>query len=201
MNTASKLIIFIFTLLTLTASAYAHAQQSPAPIVIRALTMEESGDKDMARGRYESALWSYSMWGGYSDLGSYENDPNMQEMQAYRERLTGKMIAALAKMSKPPAIPETAEFRARKGAAFVKLAKTPADYAKAVKEFEWAASMAPWVFDYRFNLAVAYKLAEQFKAALNSLKLAKLLAQSDKDRRDINGLRAEIEAAQEMAAE
>lgn len=197
MNTASKLIIFIFTLLTLTASAYAQAQQSPTPAVIRGMTPEESGDEKMARGNYESALWDYSRWGGYSAGFADENNP---DTQAYRERLVRKITAVLAKMDKPPAIPENAEFHAQKGAAFVKLAKTPADFAKAVKEFQDAVNIAPWVFDYHFNLAVAYKLAGQFKSALNSLNLAKLLAPSDKDRRDMNGLRAEIEAAQEMAA-
>lgn len=197
MNTASKLIIFIITILTLTASAYAQAQQSPTPAVIRGVTPEKAGDEEMADGNYESALRYYSMWGGYSVGLTNEYDP---ETQPYRERLLRKITAVLAKMVKPPAIPENAEFHARKGAAFIKLAKVPADFAKAVKEFQYAVNIAPWVFDYHFNLAVAYKLAGQFKPALNSLNLAKILAPSDKDRRDINGLRAEIEAAQEMAA-
>lgn len=191
MKSTSRLIIFI--IIALTAGAYAQAQQSPTPAVIRPMTVEESGDEKMARGRYESALSDYGM-------GVFSSDANSSDTQAYPERLVGKIVAIIAKMPKPPAIPEKAEFHARKGAAFIKLAKSPADFAKSVMEFRSAIGLAPWVFDYYFNLAVAYKLAGQFKAALNSLNLAKLLAPSEKDRRDVNGLRAEIEAAQEMAA-
>lgn len=194
MKTASKLIIFNFTLLALTASAYAQSQ-SIQPFVVRGMSMEEAGDKKMAEGSYESALWHYSKWGAFS-AGFGEDNP---DTHAYRERLVGKMAAVIAKMAKPPVIPEYSEFHAQKGAALVKLAKTPADFAKAVKEFQDAVNQAPWVFNYHFNLAVAYKLAGQFKFALNSLNLARLLVPSDKDRRDMNGLRAEIEAAQEMS--
>lgn len=133
-------------------------------------------------------------------VGSKDSDA---ETLAARERLASKMAAVVARMAKPPAIPEEAEFHATKGAAFFKLAKTPADAAnfpKAVKEYQDAVNLAPWIFNYQFNLAVAYTKAGQFNIASSSLKLAKALAATDDERRATLNQRAEIEAAQEMAA-
>ena len=81
----------------------------------------------------------------------------------------------------------------------MKLAKGPADYVKAQNEFTVATTLAPWVFEYHYNLAIARKSAADFNGAISSAKLAKILAQNEKDRRDANGLRAEIEAAQDIA--
>ena len=199
MNLKEKLIVLLFVLLTALGAAYAQSLPQPTatPIAVRATTPEQSGDEKMAAGQYADAIFYYkTQWASFM-VGRNEGDP---DTLAARERLVGKMAAAVGKLDKAPAIPENAEFSGQKGTAFVKLAKTPADFARAVKEFQDAVNLAPWVFDYHFNLAVAYKSAEQFKLALNSLMLAKLLAPNDNERRDALKLRAEIEAAQEMAA-
>lgn len=195
MKTLGRIFIYTLAFLVLAISAYAQAPSSQEPIHIRNMTPEQWGDERMAAGRYDSALRDYAQQWVTLSAGFNENVP---ETQVTRERIVGKMAQALSKLGRPPAVVEYSEFHAQKGAAFVKLAKTPADYAKAVKEFQDAVNHAPWVFDYHYNLAVAYKLAGQFKLALNSLSLAKLLAPGDGDRRDINRLRAEIEAAQEL---
>ena len=199
MELKEKLIALLFLLLTSLGAVYAQSLPLPTatPIAVRATTPEQSGDEKMAAGQYADAIFYYkTQWASFM-VG--RNDGDVDTLVA-RERLIGKMAAGVAKMDKPLAIPENAEFSAQKGAAFVKLAKTPADFAKAVKEFQEAVNLAPWIFDYHFNLAVAYKSAEQFKLALTSLVLAKLLAKNEDERRDALKLRAEIEAAQEMAA-
>ena len=63
------------------------------------------------------------------------------------------------------------------GASYVRMAwqllKMPnrvADYKEAAKEFEQATRAAPWYGDAYFNLGVAQDKAENYKAALSSLK-------------------------------
>ncbi|MBK8303479.1 MAG: hypothetical protein IPK98_08830 [Chloracidobacterium sp.] len=166
-------------------------------VTVHPVTPEQSGDENAAAGKYAAAIDQYkTAWLGWF-IGRNEADA---DLRSAHERLAGKMGAALAKMTSPPIPSEDADFHAQKGAAFVKLAKTPLDFLKAASQFQEAVNGAPWVFDYHFNLAVAYKSAGQFKDALYSLSLAKLLAANEKDRRDANALRAEIEAAQEIAA-
>lgn len=122
---------------------------------------------------------------------------------AFQKDATEDNARNLAKLSKQldpaPAIPEEAEFRAEKGAAFVKLAKNPVDFERAAKEFQAATILAPWIGEYHYNLAVCYKSAEQFDPALTALKFAQLFSREDRERRDALILRAEVEAAQEMA--
>ena len=107
------------------------------------------------------------------------------------------MAAALAKVSAAPAVAEDADFHLGKGAALLKDPKIAAE--RAVKEFQDAVNLAPWVYDYHFNLASALKLAGQFPTALAYCKYARNLALNDKDRRDAAALRGEIEAATESA--
>lgn len=197
MKVSINLPIIAITVCVFAAGVFAQAVPTQTPIAVRAITTEQAGDEKMAAEDYAGAIFYYRIQTAWLNgrRGSTDADT-----LAVRERLAEKMGTALTKMNKLPDIPEKAEFHAAKGAEFVKKAKTPADFAKAVHEFQEAVLNAPWVFDYHFNLAVVYKSAGQFKFALNSLALAKLLSLSEKDRRDVNRLRAEIEAAQEMAA-
>ena len=193
-------ITLAIALTSLIASISNYAQTLPAPsttpIKIVATSPEESGDKEMQNGKFDAAIASYrQQWASYA-AGFAEGNV---ETQGARERLSEKMGKALSNLTKAPTISEETELHALKGAEFVKQAKAPADFEKAVKEFQDAVNGAPWMFDYHFNLAVALKSATKYKIALGYAKLAKLLAQNDKDRRDALGLRAEIEAAQEMA--
>jgi len=123
---------------------------------------------------------------------------------AFQKSATEDNARKLAELSKrldpPPAVPEDAEFRALKGAAFVKQASDAAAFARAAAEFNAAIALAPWIGEYHFNLAVCEKSAGHFPAALAALKLAQIFARDDQGRRDCLVLRAELEAAQELAA-
>ena len=111
-----------------------------------------------------------------------------------------RKLAELAKQLQPlPAVPEEAEFHALKGAAFVKQAGDAAAFAKAAGEFQAAIAIAPWVGEYHFNLAVCEKSAGRFPSALAALKLAQIFARDDQARHDCLVLRADLEAAQELA--
>ncbi|MBK7392803.1 MAG: hypothetical protein IPI64_05795 [Chloracidobacterium sp.] len=185
------------TLLTIIFAFCFLAPVSGQIAAIKPTTPEQSGDENAAAGKYAAAIDQYkTAWLGWF-IGRNEADA---DLRSAHERLAGKMGTTLAKMTSPPVPSEDADFHAQKGAAFVKLAKTPLDFLKAASQFQEAVNGAPWVFDYHFNLAVAYKSAGQFKDALYALSLAKLLTANEKDRRDANALRAEIEAAQEIAA-
>ena len=186
------------TLLTIVFALCFLAPVAGQITAIKPTTPEQSGDENAAAGKHAEAIAQYkTAWLGWF-IGRNEADA---DLRSAHERLAGKMGATLAKMTTRPTIPEDADFHAQKGAAFVKLAKTPLDFLKAAGQFQEAVNAAPWVFDYHFNLAVAHKSAGQFKDALYSLSLAKLLAANEKDRRDANGLRAEIEAANEIASD
>lgn len=193
----SKPIIFVLALLALTASAFAQSPREEQPLVVRNRTTEQAGDDHLAAGEYGEAIFLYSLQWASVAAGLREGP----ETETYRQRLVGKMAAAVAKLDKPRAIPESSEFHAQKGTTLFKLATTPEAFAKVVKEFQDAVNQAPWVFSYHYNLAVAYKYSGQLKFALNSLNLARLLAPNESDRRDSNALRAEIEAKQEMSVE
>ena len=113
---------------------------------------------------------------------------------------TARKLAELFKqLNPPPAVPEHAEFCALKGAAFVKQAGDATDYAKAAAEFQAAIALAPWVGDYHYNLAFCEKSAGHFSAAQTAIKFAQIFARDDKERHDCLALRAELEAAQELA--
>ena len=197
MKTKIRLIV---ALAFIGASLGVYSQTLPAPsstpIAIRATTPEQAGDEKAAAGEYAGAIALYQKQ--WISCAAGINEGNA-ETQATRERLAEKLGNTLTKYQKSPVLSDETELYALKGAAFVKNAKSPADYEKAVKEFQDAVNGAPWMFDYQFNLAVALKSAKQFKFALGYARVAKLLAQTDKDRHDALGLRAEIEAAGEMA--
>lgn len=202
----------VLRLVALIVSLFPFALHVPAvlaqekPIRVRAMG-EELGDEALAAANYYSALDNYRVtWAG---LQSSADSP---ARQLRLEALAAKMAKASVKGDAPST--ETSEFHSQKGQAFFKLAKSPADFEKAVQEFEMAVSGpsiggpgakiysvvggAPWVFEYHFNLATAYKSAGQLNKALGSSKIATILALSDKDRRDALALRAQIEAAIEI---
>jgi len=93
-----------------------------------------------------------------------------------------EQIIKLAQQLKPaPALPEEAERHMAYGAAAFTGAKAVADYKEAAKEFEQATLAAPWYGDAYFNLGVAQDKAENYAAALRSLKLALLASPDSKD--------------------
>lgn len=107
-------------------------------------------------------------------------------------------IIKLAQELKPaPAVPEEAERRMARGTAAFKGARSVADYRDAAKEFEQATLVAPWYGDAYFNLGVAQDKAENYEAALHSLKLAQLASPEVKE---IKALIYEVEYRKERSS-
>ncbi len=95
--------------------------------------------------------------------------------------LREKIIRLAQELKPAPAVPEEAERRMARGTAALKGAKSVADYRDAVKEFEQATLAAPWYGDAYFNLGFVQDKAENYEAALRSLKLALLASPNDKE--------------------
>ncbi len=185
-----KLILFI--LIQLTFAAVISAQV----VTPRSLTPEQNGDENAAAGKYNDAINLYKQQWQSCPAGAGDGNADCETL---RDRLTTKMGGVLAKLSTPPAVMEDADFHAAKGRAFLKPdSKVPVE--KAVKEFQDAVNLAPWLYDLQFNLAIALKTASQFKTAIVYAKYARNLAQNDEERRNTIALRGEIEAATEIAA-
>lgn len=91
-------------------------------------------------------------------------------------------IIKLARTMRPvPALPPEAERRMARGSAAFTGATSVADYQVAAKEFELATLAAPWYGDAYYNLGVAQDKAEDYDAALRSLKFAALASPGNKD--------------------
>jgi tetratricopeptide (TPR) repeat protein len=110
--------------------------------------------------------------------------------------LREKIIKLAQELKPAPAVPEEAERRMARGTAAFKGAKSVADYRDAAKEFEQATIAAPWYGDAYHNLGVAQDKAEQYEAALRSLKLALL---ASPDNKEIKGIIYEVEYRNEKA--
>jgi len=67
-------------------------------------------------------------------------------------------------------IPEEARRHFGRGTAAVEMAKTPADYEKAITEFEKAKALAPNWADIHYNLGLLYEQVEQYDDAIRSLQ-------------------------------
>lgn len=110
-------------------------------------------------GRYREALTLY--------LGALQSEtPGSARDGELRERIIG----LAGKMRPPPPLPESAERFLARGEAAVERARTPADFALAVKEFQAATTAAPWHSAGYFNLGVVQEKAGQPKEAIASFK-------------------------------
>lgn len=128
-----------------------------------------------------------------------------EELQQLVERLQKtpndhalrEQIIKLAPTLKPaPALPSEAERRMVRGSTAFKGATSVTGYQDAAKEFEQATLAAPWYDDAYFNLGVSQDKAENYEAALRSLKLARLASPESKE---IQTLIYEVEYRQEKA--
>lgn len=105
-----------------------------------------------------------------------------QLQQTPTDNALREKIIKLALTVKPsPVLPSEAERRMTRGGLAFKSATSVADYRDAVKEFELATLAAPWHADAYFNLGVAQDKAEDYDAALGSLKLAAVASPDSKD--------------------
>src|SRR4051812_5822449 len=78
--------------------------------------------------------------------------------QAAATEDNARALAGLYKQLDPaPAVPEEADFRALRGAAFVKQGGDAAAFLKAAGEFRAAIVAAPWVGEYHYNLAICLR--------------------------------------------
>jgi len=111
--------------------------------------------------------------------------------------LREKTIKLATEIKPAPAIPEEAERHMAYGTAAFTGAKSVADYKEAAKEFKQATLAAPWYGDAYFNLGVAQDKAENYEAALRSLKLAQLASPEVKE---IKALIYEVEYRKEANA-
>jgi tetratricopeptide (TPR) repeat protein len=173
----------------------------PQDVLVARPMSEAWGDELEAKGQYRDALHQYTaIWSQVQILARINAskdrlDPSNQEDL---ERLTKKVAATLRMLNPSPAVPNEAVLHAEKGASFVKHARDLRDFNDAAEQFELALSIAPWVGDYHYNLAICQKSSGQLAAALRTLRLAALLATDAKETRDIYALRGEIEAMQEI---
>jgi len=95
--------------------------------------------------------------------------------------LREKIIRLALTLKPSPALPDEAERRMVRGGAAFNGATSAADYQAAAKEFEQATLAAPWYGEAYYNLGVAQDKAEDYDAALRSLKLAALASPGSKD--------------------
>lgn len=122
-----------------------------------------------------------------SDLQKNPNDNALRE----------KIIKFVQEMQQKPAIPEEAERYMARGTAAAKGAKNPNDFKDAVREFEKASLVAPWLANAYYNLGVAQDGAGMYTEAIKSLKLYLLAVPNASDAKK---LIYEIEYRQEKAA-
>src|SRR6266496_2906206 len=113
---------------------------------------------------------------------TFAQEPSPREqfktaVAAYQKSATKDNALKLAELYKQlepsPAIPSDAEYHAQKGAAFAELAKEPADFQRAVEEFEQAIQLAPWVGEYHYNAALMLKSKggiSDLEASMRSIK-------------------------------
>lgn len=93
-------------------------------------------------------------------------------------------------------ISQDAQRHMARGMAAMEVAKSPADYRDAVKEFSEAVKLAPDWANAWFNLGVAQDAAEQYKAAIGSFKtyLKKAPDAADRDAVETRILKLEYKA-------
>jgi hypothetical protein len=135
--------------------------------------------------------------------------PNLQEtLQQYISDLQNnpadnalreKIIKLAQEMKPAPTISREAEKSNNRAEYIIKNAKSDADFADAVKEYEKALLISPWVPAYYFNLGITCKKAGQLQNAVRNFKFYLLADPNAQDaqetRKQIDGLEYAIEKA------
>ncbi|MFO7569358.1 MAG: tetratricopeptide repeat protein [Smithellaceae bacterium] len=85
-----------------------------------------------------------------------------------------------------------------RGVAAIEMAKTPSDYAKAVREFEQAVRLAPQWPEAYYNLALVQEKAEKYGDAAASLRQYLRLAPDAADAAEIKALINKLEYRKEQ---
>ncbi len=104
----------------------------------------------------------------------------------------------LARQIKPtPITPAEAQRASGKGMYTFKHATTTKDFVLAANQFKTARTLAPWVAEYHFNLALAYERADQISNARFSLENYLLADPNAADGSTVNGKIGALQAAED----
>jgi hypothetical protein len=114
--------------------------------------------------------------------------------------LRGKIIALAQTMNPPPETPAEARRHMARGVAAVEDAKTPDDFKDACKEFQQAATLAPWLANAYRNIAIAQDKAGMYDQSLASLRVYLLTRPSSADTDWADDLKSKVEYRKEKAA-
>jgi tetratricopeptide (TPR) repeat protein len=90
-------------------------------------------------------------------------------------------------------VSEEAKRHFNRGMAAVEMAKSPADYESAIKEFEQAARLAPDWPDVYYNLGIVQEKAEKYSDAVTNLKQYLRLAPNASDAEAVKSLIDKLE--------
>lgn len=130
------------------------------------------------------------------DVAAFEKAaPGGEQEKALRNRLAASFGAL-----KGRAPPDAAVAHEGRAEAAVQMAKSPADFLIAAKEFEKAIQVAPWVAAYHYNRGVVLEKAEKYAEAARSLDLYLLAEPGAKDAREVKKKIAGLRFKQELAA-
>ncbi len=129
------------------------------------------------------------------DVAAFEKAaPGGEQEKALRARLEAGFRAARGRVA-----PDAAVAHEGRAEAAVQMAKSPADFLIAAKEFEKAIQIAPWVAAYHFNRGVVLEKAEKYAEAAKSLDLYLLADPAAKDAREVKKKIAGLRFKQELA--
>lgn len=129
------------------------------------------------------------------DVAAFEKAaPGGEQEKALRARLEAAFRASRGRTA-----PDAAVAHEGRAEAAVQMAKSPADFLIAAKEFEKAIQVAPWVAAYHFNRGVVLEKAEKYAEAAKSLDLYLLADPAAKDAREVKKKIAGLRFKQELA--
>ena len=113
------------------------------------------------------------------------------------------LLSLLVSKALGQVIPDEAKRYFDRGVAAVELAKSPADYVSAIKEFRQAATLAPNWPDVYYNLGMVQEKAGKYNDAITSLKQYLRLAPNASDAATVKSLinKLEFKAEQEITKE
>jgi len=132
----------------------------------------ESGDAALQAGKTREAFNHYMAAYGEALAA---NDP------ARVDSLRLKVVAAVALLNPPPAVPDEVYLREGAAEAAVRLARSPQEFKNAAEEYLAAIRLAPWLTADYFNLGVVLEKAGDPEQAIRYLKLYLQLAPNAPD--------------------
>lgn len=142
----------------------------------------EEGRRAEESGQLQVALKHYTSFLQHVAEGS-EDDWDLRR----------RVIRIAQRLNPPLAIPEEANRHAAYARTAAKEAKTPADFEKAIDEYQKALRIAPWWGDAYLNLALVQEQSGKYADAVRSLELFLLAAPNDPEARTVQNKMYELE--------